>query len=378
MSQFSEQVLAKQNRTRDGLDLPIVVASLVGMALVLARNATYGTSWENDGVYYLSVAANVLAGEGLTTLQGESLAKWPPFFPLVLVLASCFGIFDPVAIVGPLNIATSGLTIFVVGNYLRRRLRSRPLIIWACLAVALSTPLVDVASTSLSEPLFILLTTLALIKTSHLLTHGDKSALFLAAAFSALAWQTRYLGVALPMVVGLFLLFQHGASSPLRARRLTIYSAIVALPMGLWLLRNLILSGAALRPWHASEPSLLPSDAIDGILAWMDFDLPLTPELDSLTPYLNIGIPLAVVSTGLLQFAATRPSETPETQTFDRRPCWLFSSFAIAYLFSLSIASTMGYWDVFQERWLAPLWIPLLIAMTSHWIGSSGRHPQTR
>ena len=349
---------------QDRLDLPIVAASLLGIALVLARGATYGVEWFVDGIYYVSVARNVIAGEGLLTFNGVPLTNWPPLIPLVLVFVSGFGIFDPAAVFGPLNIALQGLTVFVVGNYLRQHLESRPLVVWACLAVAISTPLGGVASKTMSEPLFILMTTLALIQTHRLLTHGDKSALFLAAIFSALAWQTRYLGVALPMVIGLFLLFQRGASWPLRAWRLTIYSAVVALPMGLWLLRNYLLAGASLDPWGASAPSLFPTEAIDGVLAWLDVDLPLMPGSDSLAPVLNIVVPLAVASAGLLAVVMRPRGSSPKHPPFDWLPCWLFGAFVITYLAALSIASQAGYWTGFVDRFVAPLWIPIVMAVS--------------
>ena len=347
----------------DRLGLPIVVASLVGIALILAREATYGVDWFYDGIYYVSVARSVLAGEGLMGFDGEYLTSWPPLCALALVLVSGFGIFDPAAVFGPLNIAAHGLTVFVVGHYLRQRLESRPLVVWSCLAVALSMPLTDAASTALSEPLFILLTTLALIQTHRLLTHGEKTALFLAATFSALAWQTRYLGVALPAVVGLFLLFQRGAPWPARVWRVTLYSAIVALPMGLWLLRNHLLVAAPLRPWGAGDPSPFQIEAIDVLLSWLDFDLPLVPKINSLTSTRNIVVPLAAALAGLLVVATRREEHSP----FDWRPCWLFGGFSVAYLAALSIAAQAGYWNDshgFQDRFVAPLWVPLLMVAT--------------
>lgn len=347
---------------QDGLTLPIVTASLVGVALVLAREATYGVAWFGDMSFYVSAARSVLAGDGLQTFDGVFLTVWPPGFPVALALFSGFGSIDPAAVVGPLNVAAHGLTIFVVGNYLRQRLESRPLVVWACLAVALSTPLVDVASRTLTAPLFVLLTTLALIQTHRLLTHGDKSALFLAATFSALAWQTRYLGVALPVVIGLFLLSQSGASWQLRAMRLIIYSAIVALPMCLWTFRNYILVGALLGPrgW-SNDPSLFSNDAIDAVLEWLDFDLPSVPRSDWLTPALNIFGPLALLaSAGVLVVATPRRVRS----SFDWRPCWLFGSFSLAYFAALNIASMGGASGGFQPRYIAPLCVPTLMAAT--------------
>lgn len=358
-----------EHTRQDGLYLPIFTASLVGMALLLLRQATYGLHWNYDGLFYVSAAANVLAGEGFLTFNGTRLTAWPPLFSLALATASGFGIFNPTTIVAPFNIATFGLTIFIVGSYLRQRIESRPLVVWACFAVALSTPLATLASKPRAEPLFVLLTTLALIQTHRLLTHGGKTALLLAATFTALAWQTRYLGVALPAVVGLFLLVQPGPSWPAKAWRLAIYSAIVVLPMGLWLLRNKMLVGAGLEPWGISNPTLFPSEAINVILGWLDFNLPLTTEPDTLTPYLNIGIPLAVATTGIL-VAWTRQCGRG---TFDWSPCWLFGGFAIAYCAALSVAQTLGYWDVvFENRFIAPLWIPILIALTFAFDGLIG------
>lgn len=348
---------------QDRLTLPIVTASLVGIALVLAREATYGVAWFGDGIYYVSAARSVLAGDGLLTFDREPLTTWPPGFSLALALLSGFGSIDPATVVGPLNVAAHGLTIFVVGNYLRQRLESRPLVVWACLAVALSTPLVDVGSRMLTAPLFILLTIVALIHTHRLLTHGDKSALFLAATFSALAWQTRYLGIVLPVVIGLFLLAQSGASWQLRARRLIIYSAIVALPMCLWTFRNYILVGAVLGPrgW-GNDPSLFWRKAKDAVLEWLDFDLPLVPGSDWLTPTLNIIGPLALLACAGMLVVATRPRVR---SSFDWRPCWLFGGFSLAYFAALNIASSMeGASGGFQTRYIAPLCVPTLMAAT--------------
>ena len=347
----------------DGLALPIAAAMLVGVALALAREATYGVAWFGDAIYYVSAARSVLAGEGFFTFDGLPLTTWPPGFPLVLALASGMGIVDPAVVVGPVNVAAHGLTVFVVGNYLRQRLESRPLTAWACLAVALSTPLVDVASRTLVGPLFILSTTLALTQTHRLLTHGDKSALLMAALFSAFAWQLRYLGVALPMVVGLCLLSQRGASWPLRAKRLTIYSAIVALPMGLWALRNYLLAGEPLgpRPWGYEDPWRFLSETTVAVLAWLDFDLPLAPERDSLVFPLHTFVLLSLLaSTGGLVAWTRQPGCAP----FDWRPCWLFGGFALAYFAALNIASIGAHPDSFQDRYVAPLCVPILMAAT--------------
>ena len=98
--------------------------------------------------------------------------------------------------------------------------------------MALSVPLAGLAAWALSESLFILLATLALMQTDRFLAGGQRAALLAAAVFSALAWQTRYIGVAVPVAVGLLLLTQPGAAWPQRAKHIALVAAVALLPMG--------------------------------------------------------------------------------------------------------------------------------------------------
>jgi len=222
--------------------LTIAIAGF-GAALVLGH-VTFGVMISSASLEYIQAARNLLAREGLMGIDGDSpYSDWPPLSPLLLAAAS-LGVFDPFDVAGPLNVVIFALTVFAVGQYLRQRLASRFLAAWGCLATALAVPLSYWSSWAHSEPLFILLVTLALIQTDRFLIEGRLRALIWAAVFSALAWQTRYIGMAVPAFVGLVLLFQPGISPGQRARRITAYSLIVAVPMGLWLaLHNLLITG---------------------------------------------------------------------------------------------------------------------------------------
>ena len=138
-----------------------IAFSALGAALILAREATYGVALFWDSIYYISVARNLLEGEGLTTLFGHALTVWPPLYPMLLAVSSVF-VFDPHDVAGPLNAIIFGATVFVVGQYLQQRLALKIIALWGCLAVVLSVPLAWMASWALSESLFILLVTLAI------------------------------------------------------------------------------------------------------------------------------------------------------------------------------------------------------------------------
>lgn len=338
------------------LDRPTVLvaaAAVLGVVLVLAREATYGVMLTHDSINYVVAARNLLAGEGLTLYNGRVYVVQPPLYPLLLAAAS-LGMLDPYHVAGPVNAAVFGLTTFVVGQYLRTRLESRFLVAWACLAVALSVPMAELSSWALSGPAFILLATLALIRTDDFLTRGKTRSLVLAAVFAALACQTRYIGVAVTVMVGLLILSQRGAPLLRRAGRTVVFSLIAAAPMGLWLLRNYLLTGTVAGdrlPSGYSLPALLGEMA--GRL-WREGLLYLDP------PWVR-GLSLAALAAAALAavgYVSAGGRRTPS----DWRPCYVFGGFALVYLAML--VSIMMRVDVVavQSRFLVPLYVPFLVA----------------
>jgi len=243
----------------------------LGAAMVLGRVLIFGAMLFPDSAEYIAASRSLLRGESFLGVDGQPFTSWPPFYPLLLAAAS-LGIFDPIVVAGPLNAIIFGLTVFIVGGYLRQCLESRFLAIWGCLATALAIPLLKVSSFALSDTLFILLATLALIWTDRFLTEGKVRTLVWAAVFSALAWQTRYIGVAVPACVGLLLLFHPstGTSLAQRVRRLTAYLLIVAVPMALWFLRNYLATGEFTE--HSSPTdypvSMMLRDVVEILWRW--------------------------------------------------------------------------------------------------------------
>ncbi len=324
--------------------LTIAIAAL-GAALVLGH-VIFGVVLSTDSVQYIAAAGSLLAGEGLLRFDGQPFTSWPPLYPLLLAAAS-LGIFDPLDVAGPLNVIIFGLTVFVVGGYLRHRLESRFLAMWGCLATALATPLTFLSSWVLSDPLFILLATLALVRVDRFLTDGKLWTLVWAAAFSALAWQTRYIGVAVPAFIGLVLLFRPGTSMTRRAGHVTIYSLIVAVPMVLWLLRNFLAIGEfTVHPPPRDYPVLMMlRDIVEILWNWTHWT------------QINIAV---IVLVPLVYILCRRASGE------NWRPFWLFGGFALTYivLFILSISLLIGIYleGGIDERLLVPIYIPLLVA----------------
>ena len=351
-------------RRPDGLTLLIALAALAGAGLALARQATYGATLYYDSIIYVSVARNLLAGGGFADFLGEIHITWPPLYPLALAIAG-LGIADPLTIAGPLNAAIFALTIFAVGRYLRHRLSSRYLALWACFALALSIHLTSQAATALSESLFILLATLALIRADDYLVGGKTAALLWAALFSALAWQTRYVGVVVPAVVGLAILLQ--ASAPLgdRLRRGVVVGLIAGLPMAAWLLRNYLLTGMLTEHAPPVDYSLqeLALDALRGLWGWAYFN-PDWARIEGLAflPAASAALLLAALGAIAVGYLIAHVLRGWRPQSASR-PCWLFGGFALAHaaLLFFSLFALGRPHDGVENRFLIPLYTPLVV-----------------
>lgn len=342
----------------DDFNLLLAAVAALGVVLVLARQIVYGVGLAGDSLEYLAVANNVLTGKGLTYLTGAPYTWWPPLYPLLLAGAGLM--IDPLEAAGPLNAVIFGLTIFAVGHYLRKRLDSRFPVVWACLAMALSIPLADLSSWALSDPAFILLTTLALIRADAFLTEGRLANLVWAGVFSALAWQCRYLGVCVPVAVGMLLLVQPGASPRQRIGRAAGFSLIAGCPMALWLLRNYLTTGMATGPvLRVDYPlPLILDDISAGLWRWLSFKLPMVGRLSSGVPSVfseaGLALPLLVTAGMLAAVALARPAQ--------RLSGYLFGGFAITYVLAVvaALAWGRGPWG-FEPRYLLPIYVPLLI-----------------
>ena len=366
----------------------LAVLAALGAALAPARAVTYGPGLSSDSIWFISVGQQLAAGEGFIDRLGNSYTTWPPLYPLALAVAAGLSGFDPLDVAGPLNAALFGLTVFLMGRWLRRRLESRFLAAWASAALALAVPLVDAASWVMSEPLLILLAVLALIHAEAFLAAGKTRSLAAAAAYGALAWQARYIGAAVPFFVGLLLLCRAGEGGfPRRAKQAAAVWSAAGLPMALWMLRNYLLVGAfGGSRWEYDYPLPEVLRDVGGVMwRWLYFELPAIglqpPELLSL-PALDeyermkqsMGDPpppelfslaggvwaaAAAVAAGYVLLRFPWKKQTLAAW----RPLWVFGGFALIYLALFAAAAALGHADTHvRPRYAAPVYVPLLTA----------------
>ena len=346
---------------RLNLTLLLAAAAALGAVLVLARQVPYGVGLHWDSGNYVGAARHLLAGAGFRGYSGALLVTWPPLYPLLLAVASLDAL-DPLDVAGPVNAALFGITIFVAGQYLRRRLESRFLAVWAAFTIALAPPLTWLASYALTGTAFILLVTLTLINTDAFLARGRTSSLVWAGVWAALAWQTRYVGGALPAAVVLTLLWQRGALPAQRVRRVAGFALLAGAPMALLLVRNRLVSGTFTGPrgiGSVSLPAAL-SGAGEVLRSWTAFDLPLVERQAPVLLGLLPAVALTAACAMLVRERWRRDERTGAPS--DWLPCSVFGSFALSSFIAVIVSVVAGatYHGV-QPRFLTPLYVPLLL-----------------
>ena len=360
----------------------LVVLAVTGAVLALLRNAAWGPGLRWDSINYIGVARSLLAGGGWVQFDGFLYTHWPPLYPLMLAAAGFLSGFDPHAVAGPLNAVLFGLTVLVAGHWLRQRIASRLLFLWACLAVPFSLPLTWVASWALSAPAFILFIVLALFYMDRFLRDDQRKALIWAALFTALACLTRYIGLILVITLLPLALLQPSASLREKIKRGAVYALISSIPISLWLLYNLMRVGA---PFGRNSP---PPDAdpLRRFLKAALFEL-----VEWVMPGLSSG-GLRVYAAGLaaaalfalaiaVGFALIRIAREPALRRGWISFC-LCGGFALAYLSSVGSMSAVRWLRSLEERrYWAPVYIPLLLALVfllDHFLLWLRKNPRTK
>ena len=356
---------------RDPFTLLIVLIAGLGTAHILVRTATYGVAVTTDSIVFLSTALNFLAGEGWRDFTGGLTVGWPPLFPLLLAVGGWVGI-EPLEAGRWINAMALGLTILVAGCWLRSHLRSQWLALVAIAILAASRPLSEIASHLLTDSLFVLLTLLALMQLAAFLQRGERTSLWWAAVFTALAALTRYPGVVLIGAGVLMLLVRRAPPLVARLKDAVVFGAISSIPLAGVLTRNWVLSDTLTGGRSGSGQSLfdslsqvvdvfrewvIPRDAVE----WFAYILRRATGLSTSDWFGS----LLWATTGLVVMAMVAVvvlSGRGKSPSFGLGPVLPFGVFAALYLvFMVAVVPLVIPVDL-PTRYLLPVYVPLLLA----------------
>lgn len=350
--------VARFRPNRQNLPVLLVVAmAALGVAHVLVRTSTYGPAITLDSIHYLSAAGNLAAGAGLTLYDGTPLQPLAPFLPMLLAFIDTLGI-DPRESVRWVNAAAFGLAILVSGLWLLRNLSSRTLALAATLVVLASLPLNDLAAQAMTEPLFVLLSILALIQLGLFLTGEARwKPVLLAGVFTALATLTRYPGIALILAGAPLLLLHRDTPLTTRLRYVVAFGGIASLPAAAAITRRWLLADT-LGPLEGASGQSLPDSLRQVMGVAREWIVPEAAPAWSGNLWLAAG---ALLAAGMVAMLIIRMFHRRQAQQ-NIRVAIPFGLFTIIYLVFIVIATPRLVGQAIDSRYLLPLYIPVILS----------------
>ena len=230
------------------LTVLLVGISLAVPFLVLLRIATDALTLSSDSMLYLSTASSLVDGNGWYTNYGTPYNGNGPLYPLTVAVFARLLRVEATQAAGYVNAVAFGLVVWFTAMWVKNRVRSQPLVLWATCACAFAAPLTQTSVGAGTTMLFISCSAAFLFALDRFVATGRQSISLLVAAATAAAagGLTRYVGICL-VGIGLLILLVHKGNTASRTdkkRNIAVWLGVAATPIVAWAMRDLIGPGA--------------------------------------------------------------------------------------------------------------------------------------
>lgn len=329
-----------------------VALALAAVAVALTLVATVdGPGLTDDSVNYLSTGANVADGRGWVMLADQPLTIFPPGLPAIVAAGEVVGATGQTTLRLLSALSFGGIVVF--GGALVRRATSRTGIVTATTALlALSPALLGISTMAWSEPLFIVVALLFLLRLDDVLERRSfgTADLLVLASLASLAFLVRYIGVALVVLAGLAVLV---ALRPLDRRliaRLVAFGGLSALVPVAVMLRNHAADGTYLGNRIPSSDSV--TDSAHRLLVTLgEWANPVAEPDGSILAWLGLAV-LALLSGAVVLAWRHRAG---------RARVGMHVGFVAVYTTYLVVASLGTAFEPINSRYLSPVYVPLVV-----------------
>ena len=328
------------------------IPGLIGFGIILALTSPHGAGMTPDSVTYISVARNLAEGHGFLIYNDTDFIAQPPLYPILLATIQNLFSLDPQVSAGYLNALLFGLIIFLSGLLLLKYMKSITLVFLGTISALVSYALVKAASMALSEPLFIFLVLLFLYFFDDFLSNKKIIPFFLSSVSASLICLTRYTGVIIILtgIISIFIWSNHRTKEKLWHS--FVFTSIAAIPLGLWIIRNYILSDTLVG--HRAQSSYSLSQNINYFMSTITpWFLPLT----SIRFYILIIFLIMII----WLFIKSEHSSFHKSESI--RSIGPSLIFLIFYSCLIVISSTTTAYDKISDRLLSPIYIPIILTL---------------
>ena len=341
----------------------VFLSALAVIAIVLCSLATakYGAGVSSDSTKYLSVAQNVLTGNGLYDHKGAPLLSWPPLYSILLAGLSLVTGLDVFVMGWYLNVFLLGLNVFLSGIIFHRVFSEKLHYAYlSSLFVFLSLSSLRIHATISSDPFYLTLTLGFLIAVSGYIKERSYSAYAWMLIFSVLAPLHRYVGLAITVTAGIVILVENRRSIRTFLRDGFVLGILSVLPIAWWLVVHNVMTYGSL--WGLSSQ---PVDVGENIsLAFTKMLHWFVPYLGFLMPVLTRPwIPLGLLAVILFLLNRNRlENGRAWIQSLTTSSVYPTLLYAVVYFMAVALTAVTGdHRDLFSDRYYVILLVPTAI-----------------
>jgi hypothetical protein len=227
--------------------MPAGILACLGLILSSRLASLQGAGLSTDAVNYLAAAEHLAAGQGFTSFEGGPYVLWPPLYPILLAVPRVLFNADPLVFGAALNALAFAGIILLSGLLAARLLDSdRFLVSFTAAAALLMTGVFAVVVNIGSDPVFLVLMLLFFLLFEKFSRRNDQSLLAGMIFTCSLACLQRYVGVTLVLAGFLGILYVGRAELRRALVEASAFATLAVLPLLVWIVRNLIVSGTLL------------------------------------------------------------------------------------------------------------------------------------
>jgi hypothetical protein len=348
-------------RSKNRYWLFLSTLALIAMVVGSIVTSKYGAGVSSDSTKYLSVAQNLLAGNGLYDHRGLPLLSWPPLYSIILAGVSLLTSGDVFVAGWYLNVFLSGLNIFLSGVIFYRVFVEK--LFYAYLAsifVFLSLSSLRMHATISSDPFYLTLTLGFLIAADAYIKKRSYRAFAGMVLFSVLAPILRYVGLAITATAGIVILIENRRSLPIFLRDGFVLGILSLVPITWWLLVHNVMTYGSL--WGLSSQ---PVDVCENIsLAFTKMLHWFVPYASFLMPILmRPWLPLGILALMLFLLNKNRPKNGwAWVHSLVAASVYPTMVYSVVYFIALALTViTQDHRDLFSDRYYVILLVPAAI-----------------
>ena len=343
----------------------LFLSTLAVIAIVLGGIATskYGAGVSSDSTKYLSVAQNLLAGNGFYDHRGLPLLSWPPLYSIVVAGLSPLVGGDVFVAGWYFNVFLLGLNLFLSGVIFYRAFAEKPFYAYlASIFVLLSLSSLRMHATISSDPFYLTLTLGFLIAVDGYIKKRSYRAFVWMVLLSVLAPVLRYVGLAITATAGIVILIENRKNLRSLLRDGFVLGILSVLPITWWLLVHNVMThgslwGLSSQPVDVGENvSMAFTKMLHWVVPYVSFLMPVL-----LRPWIPLGILLLI----LFLLNRNRPDNARVWIRSLRAPSvYPMMIYAVVYFLALALTViTQDHRDLFSDRYYVILLVPVAILL---------------